>query len=51
LVSPLGEIVEQRALTGDRKLAKALRACAKRPKKQRAACRKQAHARYASTAK
>jgi hypothetical protein len=38
-------------LTGSRKLSKALRACAKRPKKQRPACRKQAHTRYASAAK
>jgi hypothetical protein len=33
------------------KLAKALRACEKRPEKQRAICRKQADKRYATTAK
>jgi hypothetical protein len=33
-------------LTNGRKLAKALKACAKKPKKQRASCKKQAHKKY-----
>jgi hypothetical protein len=39
--------VETRA----QKLAKALRACKKRPKRKRAACEKQARKKYGSTAK
>jgi hypothetical protein len=46
LVSPLGERVDHKVLAGSRKLARALRECAKRPKKQRASCRKQAHTKY-----
>jgi hypothetical protein len=49
LVSPLGQMVEHKALTGNRKLARALIACAKRPKKQRAGCRKQAQHGYVMT--
>jgi hypothetical protein len=33
-------------LTNGRKLAKALKACGKKPKKQRASCKKQAHKKY-----
>jgi hypothetical protein len=36
-------------LTNGRKLAKALRACGKKPKKQRASCKKQAHKKYGAT--
>jgi hypothetical protein len=35
-----------KTLTNARKLANALKACAKRPKKQRASCRKSAYRRY-----
>jgi hypothetical protein len=35
-----------KALTGAQKLANALKACAKKPKKQRASCEAQAHKRY-----
>jgi hypothetical protein len=39
-----------KSLTNARKLAKALKLCAKQPKKQRASCRKQAHKKYGKTA-
>lgn len=38
-------------LTGAQKLAKALKACKKKPKGKRAACRKRAHRRYGPTRK
>ena len=38
-------------LTNGQKLARALRLCAKKPKKQRASCRKQAHKRYGTSGK
>ena len=39
-----------RTLTNVQKLAKALKLCAKKPKKERASCRKQAHKKYGKTA-
>jgi hypothetical protein len=39
-----------KSLTNARKLAKALKLCTKKPKKQRASCRKQAHKKYSTTA-
>jgi hypothetical protein len=44
-------ITRSRSTTNALRLAKALRACKKRPKRQRTACRKQAHRKYATTAK
>ncbi|MGO9249394.1 MAG: hypothetical protein ACLP7W_12550 [Solirubrobacteraceae bacterium] len=38
-------------LTNAQKLTRALKLCAKKPKKQRASCRKQAHKRYGTTGK
>jgi hypothetical protein len=35
-----------KVITRAQKLAAALKACAKKPKKQRASCQKRAHARY-----
>jgi hypothetical protein len=40
-----------KSLTNARKLAKALKLCAKKPKKQRASCRKQAHRQYGTVGK
>jgi hypothetical protein len=40
-----------KALTNTQKLANALKACAKKPKKQRAGCRKQAQRKYAAATK
>jgi hypothetical protein len=37
-------------LTSAKKLAKAVKACKRKPKKQRASCRKQAHMKYGTTA-
>ena len=39
-----------KSLTNAQKLAKALKACAKKPKSRRAACRRQAHKKYGKTA-
>jgi hypothetical protein len=39
------------ALTSSRKLVKALKVCAKKPKQQRASCRAQAHKRYGTSGK
>jgi hypothetical protein len=39
-----------RTLTNAQKLAKALKRCAQKPRKQRASCRKQAHKKYRTTA-
>jgi hypothetical protein len=44
--SPLGKTTAPVAPTKSRVLAKALKACAKKPKSKRAACRKQAHKQY-----
>ena len=46
-VTPLSKT---RVLTNAQKLAKALQLCAKKPKKQRASCSKQAHKKYGTTA-
>ena len=42
--------VSSKHLTRTQKLSKALKACAKKPKRKRAACQKQAHEKYATTA-
>jgi hypothetical protein len=44
--SPDHMVAKLKALTSSQKLAKALKACEKKPKGKRAACRKQAHNRY-----
>ena len=50
-VSPPSPIKPKpKALTGAQKLARALRACAKKPRKQRAGCEKQARKRYGPAA-
>jgi hypothetical protein len=53
LAAPVSKptVVKPKALTRAQKLAKALRACTKEPKKQRAACVKQARKRYVRTTK
>jgi hypothetical protein len=51
LSSGLGKTATLKALTNTQKLSKALKACAKKPKSKRAACRKQAHKKYGPTAK
>jgi hypothetical protein len=43
--------VSARHQTGPQKLSKTLKACAKKPKSKRAACQKQAHKKYDTTAK
>jgi hypothetical protein len=48
LISPLGK---SRVLTKTQKLSNALKACDKKPKKQRASCKKQAEKKYATTAR
>ncbi len=51
VTSPPKNTLKPKVLTNAQKLAKALKVCAKKPKKQRAACKKQAHNRYGATAK
>jgi RNA polymerase-interacting CarD/CdnL/TRCF family regulator len=43
--------VTVRALTRSQKLANALRACNRKPKRQRAACKKRAHKQYGAVKK
>ncbi|HSZ69095.1 MAG TPA: hypothetical protein VK756_01910 [Solirubrobacteraceae bacterium] len=45
-VSPTKTTQPKKALTNAQKLAKALKACAKKPKSKRAACKRQAHKKY-----
>jgi hypothetical protein len=45
-----GKKVSPKHLTRTQKLSKALKACAKKPKRKRAACQKQAREKYATTA-
>jgi len=49
--SPPVKTITTRPLTNAQKLAKALKVCSKKPKKQRATCRTQAHKRYATSGK
>ena len=49
-VAPAPPVVKPKPLTRARKLASALKACAKKPRKQRAACRVRAMKRYGSSA-
>jgi hypothetical protein len=51
LGSPLRKTATLKALTNTQKLSKALKACAKKPMGKRAACRKQAHQKYATAGK
>jgi len=51
VTSPPKNTLKPKVLTNAQKLAKALKVCAKKPKKQRAACKKRAHNRYGATAK
>jgi len=48
---PLGKTTKLKALINAQKLARALKLCAKKPKQQRASCRKQAHKRYGTSGK
>jgi len=45
---PSQKAIKPELLTGAQKLAKALRVCEKKPKKQRASCEKQAHNKYST---
>jgi hypothetical protein len=47
----VGKTITLKSLTNAQKLAKALKACAKKPKSRRAACRRQAHKKYGKTAR
>jgi hypothetical protein len=47
----VGKTIKREPLTSAQKLAKALKVCAKKPKKQRATCRTQAHRQYGTTGK
>jgi len=47
----VGKTTKLQALTNAQKLSKALKLCDKKPKKQRATCRTQAHKRYATSGK
>jgi hypothetical protein len=51
VVAKGGVLPKPKSLTTAQKLAKALKACEKKPKKQRASCRTQAHKRYATSGK
>jgi hypothetical protein len=48
---PPKNTLKPKILTNAHQLAQALKQCAKKPKKQRASCRKQAHRRYGTTGK
>jgi alpha-tubulin suppressor-like RCC1 family protein len=48
--STVGKTIAPKALTRPQKLTRALKQCEKRPKRRRAACRKQSYKRYATTA-
>jgi len=50
-VTALGTTTKLKALTNAHKLSKALKLCAKKPKQQRASCRRQAHKRYGTSGK
>ena len=49
VTSPPKNTLKPKVLTNAHQLAQALKLCAKKPKKQRASCRKQAHKRYGTT--
>jgi hypothetical protein len=46
----VGKTIKREPLTSAQKLAKALKACKNKPKGKQAACKKQAHKKYATTA-
>ena len=48
---PGAKTTKLKSLTNAQKLAKALKVCAKEPKRQRASCKKQAHKRYVTSGK
>ena len=51
LVAPLGKSITLKALTKAQKLAKALKACAKKPKSQRSKCERQARKQHGTSGK